>query len=224
MFTNKLFDELKSGDEVVVRNANGTKYTKGKVIKTTKTQLTAEIFAEGFEVARTVRFSKSNGDEIGGKRHIAKHYGYWDDESGKYIPERLWTYAEADEAIEARKVEEAAKLQKSQERQEAAKTEFASVVEKTNEDRKSLTLIDSYNGVDTYKVVVTSELGVRTLGVIKIQSKEYIDWEERGEVKGFEFGLVINNDRGGWSMYNSETVKTFEAAIDQVMYKMYKNW
>lgn len=223
MYINKLFDELKQGDEVVVRYARGSKYAKGKVTKITKTQITTELIRED-GVSETARFNKSNGDEVGGKRCIARDYARWDDETGQRITERLMTYADADNLIEARKIEEAVNAAKRDERQLAAEAEFASVIEKTYNDRQSLTLIDTYENTETYKVVVNSWQNQRVLGILKVFPEQHYNFGAGKYIDGFGFTLAVSSDNRGWGSSGTEHAETLDKVIDQVMYRLYKTW
>lgn len=225
MYTNKLFDSLTQNAEVVVRYAKG-KYAKGKVTKTTKTQLTVEFVTENGRTS-TERFNKSNGEQIGGGAFISKEYGHWNDDSSKYIPERLTTYAEADKAIAAIEADKAVKAEKRAAQQQASKDRFNSIVEKTRTEREnSLVKIDEET--NTYKIVITSERGTRLLGIFTLSPKEYYNFGSvdtvGGMVNGFGVGLTYSTGQGSWPNCGTQDVETFEDAVNYVVNRMYEAW
>lgn len=219
MYTNDLY-ELKENTEVVIRYSRGEKFAKGKVVKTTRTQLTIEfVNEEGRSI--TERFSKSNGDQVGGKAYIGRTY-LNRDEDGNYVPMRLMTYAEADAEIEARKAKQAIETQKRDEQRQASQNRFNEIIEKTKSDRESLALIDEET--QTYKIVVNSERGNRMLGIFKVQGDEYFDWDTKEYAKGLAADLAYSGNSNSWGSRSTINAKNFEEALDKVIIELYESW
>lgn len=220
MYTNNNLYDLNENAEVVIRYSRGEKFGKGKVVKSTKTQLTIEYLAEDGR-SFTERFSKSNGDQIGGKHYIGRTYG-GNNGNGEYIPAHLMTYAEADVEIEDRKAKQAIETQKRDEQRQASQNRFNEIVKKTQNDRQSLTLIDEET--QTYKIVVMSGRGNRMLGIFKVREDEYFDWDSQEYQKGFAFDLAYTGHSNSWGSRSTENAKTFEEGVDKVMYELYQAW
>ncbi len=207
MYTNNLY-KISENTEVVIRYARGEKFAKGKVTKTTKTQLTVEYTDENGR-SFTERFAKSNGDQIGAKAYIGR----------MFEPVRLMTYADADDQIQERKVKESIELEKSNKRMTEAQNKFNEIIEKTRKDRQSLVLIDEET--QTYKVVVMSEKGKRMLGFFKVRAEEYFSWDAKEYQNGFAFDLVYSLNGQSWGSRSTENAKTFEEGLDKIMYELY---
>lgn len=220
MYTNNNLYDLNENAEVVIRYNQGEKFGKGKVVKSTKTQLTIEYLAENGR-SFTERFSKSNGDQIGGKHYIGRTYGD-NNGNGEYIPAHLMTYAEADAEIEDRKAKQAIETQKRDEQRQATQNRFNEIIEKTKSDRESLVLIDEET--QTYKIVVNSERGNRMLGILKVRSEEYFDWDNRGYQKGLAADLAYTGNGNSWGSRSTINAKNFEEALDKVIVELYESW
>lgn len=219
MHTDNLYD-LNENTEVVIRYNRDEKFGKGKVVKSTKTQLTIEYLAEDGR-SFTERFSKSNGEQIGGRHYIGRTYGS-NNGDGEYIPAHLMTYTEVDEEIEAVKAIKTERAEKARIQQEAAQNRFNEIVEITQNDRQSLTLIDEET--QTYKIVVNSKQSNRMLGIFKVRSEEYFDWDNREYQKGLAADLAYTGNGNSWGSRSTINAKNFEEALDKVIVELYESW